>query len=513
MDILKALGLKRAKPEQKPQAIGQHLGGYQYPNSMTVPWTRMNSRKKLEEDLIRMDENNIVVGVSLDKTADYFAIFDDNEGLSFGFKITTAEADGDEPTAVQKNAVKILNDMVERVGLSGQMAWDTGRDMVRKGNVFSEVVISEDMDEIAAVRQFPFSWQIEKNLDKSGNLKTGDPAIAKSDPKQSDTSAYIQIDEGGKVVAAFWPYQIVHWAFGPMGGKAYAEPIGGKAIKSYKRLDAGLDSLGVARVIRAWDTNVHLIPMPAGLTPDEVSQKVLEYQTIMERDEITAYDSSAGNFQTTPRYSPTDVARDYYMPVFYTSDGKTISGDIKKVQPSTAALQHLEDLEMGIELLRCTFGVPQEIIGLDIGAKPMVDKTAPLGMEAFSKYIRRLQFSHNTGLKQIFDLELLLHGINPNQPLYKVIYPGISPQTAEINAKILLSKGQTATYYDQMMVPEELTGKKLLDFDADDIQKWKANIAAMEAKGITKGKGAEPVAKPATDPGEPKKPNTQKGTK
>jgi len=509
MDILKALGLKRAQPEPKPQAVGQHTGGNVYPSNLVVPWTRMTGRKKLEEDLVRMDENNIVVGVSLDKTADYFSIFDDNEGLSFGFKIVTAEADGDEPTALQKKAVGILNDLVDRVKLSGQMVWDIGRDMVRKGNVFTETVLSADLDEIAAVRQFPWSWQIEKNIDNSGNLKTGDPKIAVQDPKQSDSAAYTQINDMGKVIAAFWPYQIVHWAFGPMGGKTYAEPIGGKAVKSYKRLDAGLDSLGVARVIRAWDTNIHLIPMPFGLTGDEVAQKVSEYQYIMERDEITTYDSSAANFQSTPKYSPTDVARDYYMPVFYTSDGKVIPGDIKKLQPSTAALQHLEDIEMGIELLRCTFGVPQEIIGLDIGQKPMVDKTAPLGMEAFSKYIRRLQFAHNTGLKQIFDIELLLHGINPSQPLYKVIYPGISPQTAEINAKILLSKGQTATYYDQMMVPEELTGKKLLDFDANDVKKWQANIQANAAKGIVKGKGATPVAQPAADPGEPKKPNTK----
>ena len=514
MDILKALGFNRPKPEEKPVTVGYHGPANRGMGNLVMPWVRWDSRKKLEEDLVFMDKNSPIVARMLDRTADYATIFDEDEGLPLGFKIQTAEGDGEQPTAIQKKGVAVVNEMVERVNLTGQSCWDTMRGMVGKGNVFTEVVLDKDTEHIAAVRQFRNSWQIEKNLDNSGNLKAGDPVEAVRDPKKSHEAAYIQIDEIGKVIAAFWPYQMNHWTFGPLGGNIYAEPVGAAGIKAFKRLDAGMDSLGVARVVRAWDTNVHIIPIPAGLSGDEVAEKIQEYQYSMEQDETTTYDSSSGNFQSTPKYSPFDVSRDIYVPEFYTTDGKVVAGDIKKLLPSTAALQHLEDLELGINLLVCTFGVPIEILGLDIGKKPMVDKTAPLGMEAFSKYLRRLQFNHATGLKALFDLELLLNGINPMQPLYKIMYPGISPQTAEANAKILLTKGQTALYYSKMMVPEELIGKKALDFDANDVAVWKANVQKKETEAKAaqaaqaKAIGVEPKKAPA-DPGKPTKPSTK----
>jgi len=493
MDLLKWIGLKKqvVPPTPDPKTAGFHGDPYGWYNgSLVVPWSRCNGRKKLEEDLVKMDENSPIIARMLDKTADYATSFDGDD--FFGFKVDTAQKDGEQPSAVQRQAVEIINQMVARTELSGRKTWDVTRSMVLKGNVFGEVVIDPDLTGIVAVRQFRSSWQIEKHLDDSGNLKSGDPAVAKSDPKQWDSAAYTQIDETGKVLAAFWPYQIVHWAFGPMGGREYAEPVGGSAVKTYKRFEAGIDSLGVARIIRAWDTNIHVIPMPAGLTPDEVTDKISQYRQQNERDEITAYDSSTGNFESTPRYSPVDVARDLYVPAFYTAEGKVVPGDIRKLQPSTAALQHLEDLEMQIALLVCAFCVPQEVLGIDIGSKPMVDKTKEEGMEAFSKYVKRLQFNHAEGLKQIFDLELILNGIDPRQLLYKIIYPRISPRSAEVDAKILVSKGQTASYWYSMGVPPELIGP-MIGLDTDAVKLWRTELEKKIAAQAKLTKPQPPV--------------------
>ena len=274
MDILAKLGLKKQAVTPAPvPAVGMHGSGIGWHGgSLVVPWVRQDNRRKLEADLCSMDKNSPLVARMLDKTADYATCFETDD--FFGFRVKTANPAGQPASAVQTKAVQIINEMVNRTELDGRKTWDIIRDMVKKGDVFGEVVIDPEKMHVAAVRQFSSSWQISKNVDRGGNLKTGDPALAMSDPKQADSAAFTQIDEIGKVVAAFWPYQVVQWSFGPMGGQPYAEPVGGSGIKVYKRLDAGMDSLGVARVIRAWDTNVHVIPMPAGLTPDEVSAKI-----------------------------------------------------------------------------------------------------------------------------------------------------------------------------------------------------------------------------------------------
>lgn len=475
MDILKWFrkGNTQAPPEVKTK--GYHGGG-RYGQSIVMPWTRSQTRRKVEEDLIKMDENDGIVARILDHIANYATCFEKDD--FFGVKVVTGEAPGDEPSAVQKKSVDVINKMMQRTDLNGQSCWDIVRDMVRKGNVFTETVISEDMTQIDAVRQFQNSWQIEKNVDDSGNLRSGDPQVAMNDPRQANTAAYTQINDMGSVVAAFWPYQIVHWGFGPLAGGVYHKPMGEAGIVNWKRLNAGLDSLGVARIIRCWDANIHVIPMPAGLNADEVAEKVREYQENNETDQFTTYDASSGNFQSTPRNAPTDVARDYYMPAFYTSDGKVIPGDIKKLQPSTAALSELGDIELAIGVLICTWGMPIEILGLDLGNKPMVDKTKEEGMEAFSKQIKRLQFSHAIGLKTLFDLELLLHGINPLQPLYKIKYPSIIPQTAETEAKIMMTRWQAATYQASIGMPPELIGPEM-ELDARQIEIWKKNLEAQ----------------------------------
>jgi len=491
-DILKLLGLKRSKePEVRTSGYHGPMPG-KYGRNLTVPWGRATNRKKLEEDLIVMDQNDGIVARIFDHITDYATCFEHDE--FFGFKVVTGQERGTEPTAIQTRAVGIVNDMVQRTQLQGQLTWDIVRDMVRKGNVFTETVMSPD-NHIVAVKPFPYSWQIEKNLDDSGNLKTGDPAQAVRDPKMAYDCAYCQVSDIGSVMAAFWPYQIVHWGFGHMSANKYYEALGAPGIKNWKRLEAGRDSLGVARIIRAWDTNIHVIPMPAGLSRDEVSEKIREYQYNNERDEITTYDSSSGNFQSTPRSSPTDVARDIYVPSFYTSDGKTVSGDVKKLQPSTAALSELADIYFAMNVMICTFGVPIEILGLDIGNKPMVDKTKEEGMEAFSKFIKRLQFSHAYGLKTLFDMELLLSGVDPRQQLYRIVYPGITPQSKETEAKISMTLGQTATYYYTIGMPPELIGPTL-NLDTKQIAIWKANleqqIAAQQAIAKAQAKTTTP---------------------
>ena len=479
MDILQKLGLKKSPIKQAPVAtVGVHSPGGR--SDFVLPWIRGKSRKAVEEDIMNMDETDGLVARMFDHIANYTTCFPEED--YFGFKIKTDHEEGDKPTAEQADAVEILREMVERTSLDGQRCWDITRDMAKKGDVFTETVISPSMDGIVAVKQFQKSWQINKNVDRSGNLKYGDPALAMSDNRYANEAAYTQVNDMGSVVAAFWPYQIVQWGFGATSGGLYHEPLGAPGIVNWKRLNAGRDSLGVARIIRVWDTNVHVIPVPIDSTEDEIAAKIRDYQYSNERDEVTPYDANSGNYQSSPRYSPNDVARDIYTVGFYNSEGKMISGSVDKLQPSTAALQHLDDIYFGVNVMLTTFGMPIEILGLDIGNKPMVDKTKEEAMEAFSKQIKRLQFSHAAGLKMLFDLELLLNGINPLQKLYKIKYPSIIPQTAEVEAKIEFTRGQLATYLHTIGMPPELIGPRLQpQLDPHQIALWKANLESQVA--------------------------------
>ena len=458
--------------ETEPDSVGTFRGGM--PGELQVPWVRNYGRKQLEADLNKMDMEDGIVGSALDKMADFATCWEDEE-QQFGFKLKLAEStDPKKISTYEQNAIDHIRAVANDCGLQEIDCWDMFRAMVKKGNVFTENIL--DGYSLSRVSMFPESWQIEKHEDKSGNLLSGDPNLVGNDPKKAKLCAYSQVNDIGNAVASFWPYQITHWMFGAREGKTYVEPMLGKETRDWKKLRAQEDALGVARVTRAWDTRVHKIPMPYLSNQLEVNAKIDAYKAFMETDSFTSFDTGSGNFQGVQRKSPMNAQKDFYIAAYYTNEGKVIEGSIENLNPSTAALDSINDIYWGVTRLLVTLGMPMDYIGLKVGQRAFIDKSSEKGLEAFSRFIKRLQCCHAYGVKQLLDMELLLAGFDPRKIDYNIVYPSIVPQSAEMSARIILNKAQAANYWSQMGIPQELIAKHLLNFDPEAIQSWQAAV-------------------------------------
>jgi hypothetical protein len=436
-----------------------------------------------------MDQNGEFMSRGMDVITDCAMGWDDDEN-PLGFKLGLVKRPGQKATRLENAGLDILRDLVDRTGLNGMSSWNRVRDMVKKANVFTEVVYGDNLDRIERVVQFENSWQIDKHIDSAGNLKSGDPEKALKDPKEALNSAYTQKNEMGKVTAAFWPFQMDHWVFGRGGGKVYCDPMLGPAIRGWKRTQAQEDALGIARISRAWDTDVHHILVPVGASEEETQKKVDQYKENMTTDKVTAYDSTLAGFKTTPRNSPMNVARDYFIVTYYAEDGKMIPGDIEKLQPSTAALENINDIYWGVMNQLVCLGVPMDYMSIKIGSRAFIDKGQEKTVEAFQRMLRRLQFCHTVGLKFLFDIELLLQGQDPRKQAWVVKYPSIRPEAAEMAARIVMNESQAATYWFSMGVPPDLIGP-LLSMDPDAVEQWRQHM--VTDLGKTQMKMFKPV--------------------
>lgn len=470
-----ATGRAKTQPETLVQTgVVKH-------DMIRVPWQRQYSRKAVWEDIDRMDEGDGLIARALDILADFSCCFtgEDTGESPFGFRLQLAESEGDKVSKEEKDAIDILNMTVRRCNLDNasiiDQTWDIFRMMIKSGNHFTEI-LTDEHDEIFTVQQFPIPWQIEKNTDDRNNIKRGDPEIAMKDPTKADECAYIERNEMGAVVSAFWPYQIVHWAMGPRPGKTYATPLLEPVITQWKRHQAGEDSLAIARITRAWPTRVHKILVPAGASTEEVDKKISDYRTNMEKDIITTYDSSASNMQISYKQNPMDVDTDFYVSSMYTQDGKVIEGGIDVLRGDTGALQNINDIYWSINRILTGIGVPSAYLNIRVGQRSFVDKTPEEGKEAFARTVRRIQMSHSFGLKQILDTQLILAGYNPTKIHYKIIYPHVIERGAEVHTRMIYNSAQAANLWYKMGIPNEIIGKNILELNPEEVEMWSSQV-------------------------------------
>lgn len=419
------------------------------------PWMQIRSDRKIVEEIIeRMDEEDEIVSSALDAIADCATTFTD-----------PAEDREIYIESDDNRAYRVLNDFFERTDLYHN-TWDITRTTVEKGNHFCQVVIGEDLN-VAAVKQFPYSYQIVKNVDDGGNLKQGDPREAMR-KNEMGVAPYDQIINHN-LVAAFYEFQILHFMYGPTKGGTYAKPILQSAMRNWKRLQAAEDSVAVARIIRAYNQLVHHIPMPSDMPINERMEYIEKYKKMMERKEVGDWDTtnSYGKWDSVP--DPNSVATDIYVQRLFTSQGEQIDGDVKSIGGTNPHITNLQDLDRSLNRILCVLKVPAKILNYDTGQRHFVDTGDKERDEQFGRVLRRIQKAVKQKYYTLCDLELALNGIDPNSVDYSLIMPPIAIRAEERVAQIENQHGQTASFWRSAQVPDEMIWKKVLNFSDEEI--------------------------------------------
>lgn len=441
------------------------------------PWMKeVDDRKQIEEIISRMDNEDEIVSSALDAIA-YCAT-------------TFTEVDEDREIRVESDnpqVLEVLNAMHERTDLPDK-TWDITRTMVEKGNHFCQVVLGKD-GKIAAIKQFPWSYQLVKNVDDGGDILQGSPVIA-MEKKKMGIAPYDQVIDH-ELVAAFYDIQILHFMYGVTKGLPYAKPILRSAIRNWRRLQAGEDSVAVARIIRAYNQNVHKVPMPIEASREERVEYLKKYKESMTRQDIAEWDStnSSTRWDSTP--SPNSVFSDVYISKLYTKTGDTIDGEVESLGGTNPHITNLDDLDRSLNRVLCVLKIPAKYLNYDTGNRSFVDTGDKERDEQFGRVLRGVQKAVKKPLYELHDLELALNGIDPSTVDYSLIMPPIAIRAEERVAQIENQRGQTASFWRSAGVPRELIWDKVLRFTPEEIRLAQDIAAKYQAQFSGDGKSAQ----------------------
>ncbi len=426
------------------------------------PWTRHYARKGLWKDIELLDDDEVIVARGLDfiaRFATQFVHYAPDESLPpAGFQVEAPD-----------NEMAMLEPLIT---IMQRQAYENVRYMVKFGDLFSEIVLDTATGDIANVKMFPYAYQLQINTDKYGSLLAGDPRVAMKTQKPG-IAAYEQRDDFGNMFAAFWPYQIAHWGFGPTQGKSYHKPMLGPVISPAKRLRAIEDGISIARLDRAYQTRVHHVPVPEGLGPDEELKTLSEYRDAMTQDVSAPYDTNTSDFRMSSQEAPYQADTDIYVTRKYLEDGKIIDADVTAIAADSANLENLQDVFLLIRRVLCGVQVPADFLNLAVGQRSFIDKTTPEKREAFLYLGLSVQGDYVPNLRALFQLQLLLSGHpNPFAAEFRIILPRISPREAEVSARIDVTRATTAAIWQSLGIPREISGRKVLQMTATEIEKW-----------------------------------------
>lgn len=432
------------------------------------PWLcEVSKRKDVEEAIERMDHEDEIVSTALDAIADCATTFADvSEDREFYIECEDSKA------------MECLDAMATETRLYYR-SWDIVRTMVEKGNHFCQNVIGngENGMGVVAVKQFPHSYQIVKNVDSGGDLLMGDPVEAMRN-KTMGVAPYDQIIDY-TLVACFYEFQITHFMYGVTKGGVYAKPILQSAIRNWTRLQAAEDSVAIARITRAYDHLVHNVPIPIDATPAEKMEYLRQYKEMMTRVDVADWDSSHSYTAFESTLNPKTVATEYILPRLFTPQGDIIDGSVTSVGGENPHITNLDDLDRSLNRILCALKVPAKYLNYDIGQRHFVDTGDKERDEQYGRVLRRVQKAYKNGLYSIFDLHLILNGFNPNEVEYSIIMPPIAIRAEEREANIENQRAQTATYWRSVMVPNEIIWRRVLRLSPEDI------AMAQELQGVT----------------------------
>lgn len=379
-------------------------------------WQTTDDRKRIYDDIDRMDAEDEFVSMSLDVlTSDVLAqreLWDEIIGIK-------CEDEG---------LTRKIQDILTRSKVKDNLKNDI-RGLIKGGNRFGEAVYSPGM-QFKYLHPINQAWSVFINQDKHGVLMGGDPLA-----KKINFCAYDQRDNAGGFLAGFWPYQILHWRVSPVDAHGHGTPHLKSARRNWLRLQKLEDYAAVARLIRAYLKYVHYVPVSDLVNDKMVHKAINQYKKSMLKAEINSI--SGGVLQRSQKNNPYDVATDFFIPVSETSKGR-----VEMLDPTNTQLTNLADLEYAQNRLMGRLIVPKARMNLerDVNAKA----TLVLQNTAYGSSVLGFQYDYVRPLTEKIKFWLFLEGVDIDRAEFAITMPSPYIRDAKEDAEIadLMSKAE-----------------------------------------------------------------------
>lgn len=343
-----------------------------------------NVRRKIYKEYEQMDTEDTEISSALDIYAD-----NATSGDSDDVEVITINTEDD-------TVKEILEQVKEDLNLDIQ-AWSIIRNIAKYGDDFEEVVIDNNFN-IVRLKHLKESTMI-RNEDKFGRL---------------DNPAFRQVREGSDtVIAEFQDWQVVHFRALTDRDSKYGRSILYSVRKVYKQLSMMEDGLVITRLTRAPLRYKHLIDTE-GLTPDEAENHVDKVRRKLRKRRTINPKTGKMDLE----YNPMSAEEDIFVA---TRQGSPANVEVLQGQSNLGVL---EDIKYFQNKKLAGMKVPKAYLSIEkeINAKATLTQQDV----QFARTVRRLQYSFQEGVKQIFDLALSLNGISPDTVEYTIGMPVIN---------------------------------------------------------------------------------------
>lgn len=248
--------------------------------------------------------------------------------------------------------------------------------LLRDGDLFLQVIVDTGSREITKVKKLAAEIT-HSRLDAEGNF----PADKKPYYQQSQHNPYTTDRE-------FDAWEIVHLKWDAEDGQPYGKPLLASSRLTWRRLENAEKNIAIRRAIRAGIKRHHKI----GTDVNPGSEKDIEDYKKKQADTLA---------------KPMEASQDIYTN--HLVEIKTLMGD--------ETIGDIEDLKWNEGIFSIATGIPQALLsgGRETATNFTVIKEQE---EDYLRVVGDIDEVMEQALTQIFDLALLLQGINPDSLVY-----------------------------------------------------------------------------------------------
>jgi hypothetical protein len=427
-------------------------------SSVLMPdlWRIFNDRRSVYLDIERMIAEDELVSTAIDIVSDRcIGNADARQSFKKRGKRTAFAVSSD-----REDVKKILDALNLRIDIEDTI-WQIIHEFFPHGNCFREVIIDKQLMMIKGFKQ-TVSYQIWPKTNDHGDKLPGWLVVTDKDVT----------NQGGKELEE---WQIVPFIYGAKKGFLSVAPLA-SARRNWQRLSKMEDGMAVARLVRAYDKIVHKIPIKTEWTRDEIMSTIKRYKDAITKRKLQASDGSLMNTD-----NPLDVQTDFYLP-----DDGSGKGGVNMLTANNTQLGNLNDVIYHREKLVCRLKVPISYLQLMTAQKTHVSGTGMSDADiAFAYTLQRVQDILVSGLERLYDLELMLNGIGPEEGLYTIELAPISTQDRVEDANIEL----TFLYFVEAFgaLPADLLADKFMQLNHEQQDMMNAFLSA-DAKKIMDAK-------------------------
>jgi hypothetical protein len=349
--------------------------------TQNVKGLRSRKGKYLEYD--EMDEQSPEFASAMD-------IYADNATRGASDGSPSLDITCDNPRA-KAEIQKIITDLQLEEG-----SWMLGRDIAKYGERAEEIIVGSDF-RIQRLKVLP-TEHIMPKIDKHGLW---------------ESPAYVQVREDGEEIANFEKWQILFFANLKSRADKFGTGFANASRRPFKQLRMMEDAVVVARLTRAHNRMAYLVDTGA-MTPDEAQKHLQRVKNALRKKRTMNPYTGALDLS----HNPLSVEEDIFV-----STNKESKADVKVLQ-GDLTVGNLADLEYFQQKIFTGLKVPKSYLQHEKDTR-----TRGIITEQdiqFARAVRRLQTVMTSGYTQLFDLGLLLRGMNPKDIQYKVALPTIT---------------------------------------------------------------------------------------